>query len=61
MRVLSLDQSFFVKFGLLGCCGDQNEITGIDEAIDKAQKFVDKWGVPVCDFKLYKKEYLRPI
>lgn len=55
VRVLTLDQKFFVQFGLLGCHGDQNEIPGIDEAIERAQYFVDKWGVPVCDYKVYKK------
>ena len=60
VRVLTLDQMFFVKFGLLGWTGDQNEITGIDEAVDKAQHFVDKWGVPVCDYKLFHKNTQSP-
>ena len=55
VRILTLDEKFFAHFG----CekdeyGEVDYIEGIDEAITLAQEHVDEYGVPVCDYQIYK-------
>lgn len=45
VRLLTIDQQFFLE--------NQDDIAGLQEAIIKAEKHVEHFGVPMCDFKKY--------
>ena len=42
-RILTLSEEFFSK--------NKEYIDGIEDAIIEAEDFVDKYGIPICDFK----------
>lgn len=46
VRILTLDDAFFVEYG------DKNSIEHLGEAIEMAENFEKKWGLPTCDFYL---------
>ena len=52
VRVLTLSENFFGHFSHEQECGDQY-INGFAEAIDKAQDYIDEFGVPFCDYKTF--------
>ena len=55
VRVLTLPDKFFSIFCQTSTAQrEQDTIDGLEEAIDRAQKHVDEFGVPICDFKVYK-------
>ena len=44
-RILTLDVEFFLE--------NQEEIEGLDESITKAEKYIEHYGIPMCDFKRF--------
>ena len=53
VRILALDQNFFVQYGVYGESGDLNDIEGLEDSISCAQSHIDKYGVPICDYKIW--------
>lgn len=57
VRMLTLPERFFSSFSnqmqFMG--EDETVIDGLDEALDRAQEHVDQFGVPICDFKVYRR------
>lgn len=47
VRLLTIDQSFFLDHN--------DQIQGLAESVEKAEKYVEHYGVPICDFKIYSK------
>ena len=47
MRILTLDDTFFVEYG------DKNTIDHLGAAIEIAENFEKKWGLPTCDFQMF--------
>ena len=53
VRVLSLDRDFFLE--------KYEEIEGLSGTILKAEKHVETYGMPICDFKKYSRKPKSPI
>ena len=53
VRVLSLDREFFLE--------KYEEIEGLSGTILKAEKHVETYGMPICDFKKYSRKPKSPI
>ena len=53
VRILMLDRNFFIKFGVYGKNGDLDDIEGLEDSITSAQQHIDKYGVPICDYKIW--------
>ena len=50
LRVLCLDEQFFAQMI------DEEIIKGLDECISSAQKIVNHYGVPYCDYRIFKQK-----
>ena len=57
VRILTLPERFFASFtnSLSVSNDDHSTIDGLDEALERAQQHVDQFGVPICDFKTYRR------
>ena len=53
VRLLVLDISFFIN------CRDS--INDLDDAIVTAEKHIDKFGIPICDFAHFDKKIMKPL
>lgn len=50
VRLLTLSSEFFQEYG------DKDIIDGLNAAIKRAQEFIDIYGIPNCDFKIYRNQ-----
>ena len=48
VRLLTLSDKFFLEYG------DKGQIEGLAEAIRFADKTFNEFGIPTCDFKIYR-------
>lgn len=57
VRVVTLPERYFTQFtsNLCQSSADNSAIDGLDEAMERAQAHVDQFGIPICDFKVYKR------
>lgn len=50
VRLLTLNDKFFLEYG------DKGQIDGLAEAIRFADKTFNEYGIPTCDFKIYRNQ-----
>lgn len=50
VRLLTLNDKFFLEYG------DKGQIDGLAEAIRLADKTFNEYGIPTCDFKIYRNQ-----
>ena len=55
VRLLSLSDSFFVEYG------DKDHISGLRDAIVQAQRYEERNGLPICDYKKYRQPTEEPV
>lgn len=53
VRLLTLSDKFFLEYG------DKGQIEGLAEAIRFADKTFNEFGIPTCDFKIYRNQKKR--
>jgi len=53
VRLLKIDQDFFLE--------NQETIEGLKDSILEAEKYVEQYGIPICDFTVFDKKKLSPM